>query len=71
MKRIEFICDRCKKLINVQLACHNEEIEKYLKPMAAAEWCSECINFFDPLINQWPRKADYTKTDLEFEKYGK
>ncbi len=72
MKRIEWICDRCKKVESVQLVAVLESIETHLHRVLMQEWCFDCLGHNGDYYKQniTPNKQDFVKSELEKEKYG-
>ena len=41
-----WFCDNCKDLIATQRVVYGFLVEKHLSPMAAQEWCNDCVDNF-------------------------
>lgn len=44
MKKIEFICDYCKKEVSVQFMAVDDQMEKYLLTVGPREFCTGCFD---------------------------
>ena len=56
MKVLNFICDRCKRIVGSQLSNFGEQIETHLLPMGYQEWCKDCIQGFNIGLLESPNK---------------
>ena len=65
MKVLNFICDKCYRVVGTQKTNFGEQVETHLLPMGYREWCFDCIDQFNKeLLDPIPKKQKilYKKT---------
>ena len=57
MKILNFICDKCKRIVASQKANFKEVEEQHLLPMGYQEWCRDCVRKFNQELLWTPNKS--------------